>query len=532
MLPRTTFIRLLSSCVLSPAMALAAPIVGTLQVAHTASAQMSRSVPSPISATDFARMLTECGLPETVRDVALPLHEGYFARFREFEAREVEPALDRTASGDFVLSATLDGAKETRDTRRRLFQRAAQMDAQLVDELVGVLTAEDAVRAERLRDALSRRRSATMIGGMGFLAGATGRPETFDLRTTEALRTLDATAREAVAPSFDAYGIELTRALERAADARLDVAVKAAELRAERNIPQTPMREPAAGDANGQPADTDNDSASPAIEEDWFRRNAEIQREASAELGQVMLRVRRIHRDTLTNIEPLVPPTVARAMRADLVRAVYPGLKSKNAFDAALAEANGLRAKGRIDDARWSAADAIIDGHDVAVRGVLGELMDLADRQAGDGEPGFIAFGSTGEDSKPSEDAVRAERLRQELGDLAARDAEALRAALGLEAAPPQVAVGGRPIEVNGVDISAAIGEAVGGVVGGAVGGEGGVQIQAVMVGGDGEMITLSQDDMDDSGMMFVGGLAGSGPRVPKPMTREELDTLAARAGL
>ena len=54
------------------------------------------------------------------------------------------------------------------------------------------------------------------------------------------------------------------------------------------------------------------------------------------------------------------------------------------------------------------------------------------------------------------------------------------------------------------------------------------------MVGGDGEMITLSTDDMDDAGMMFVGGFGGGGggPRVPKPFTRDELDKIAACAGL
>jgi hypothetical protein len=47
-------------------------------------------------------------------------------------------------------------------------------------------------------------------------------------------------------------------------------------------------------------------------------------------------------------------------------------------------------------------------------------------------------------------------------------------------------------------------------------------------------MISLSSEDMDDAGMMFIGGLAGGGggPRVPKPFTRDELDKIAACAGL
>jgi hypothetical protein len=524
---------------LALAVALAAPIAGALTTTEHAAAQGSRSTPTPVSATDFARMLVECGLPETTRDIALPLHEGYFARFREFETREVDPALDNAAGGDFVLSRTLESAKETRDLRRRLFQRAAQLDAQLVDELVGVLTVEDAVRAERLRDTLARRRAATIIAGVGFGGGLSAKPETFDLRSCEALRTLDTTARDAVAPSFDAYGVELTRALERAADARLDISVKAAELRAERNIPQTPVVD-APQTENAQEsgdAATGADSAPVAqgIDEDWFRRNAEIQREASTEFAQAMLRVRRIHRDTLANIEPLVPAKVARAMRTDLFRAVYPGLKWKNAFDAALAEAEGLRAKGKIDDAQWSAAEAIIDSHDVATRGVLGELMDLADKNAGSGELGPLMVAVN--DSE-SEEGKRTARLSQELAELSSRDAEALRATLGLEAVAPQVAVNGRAIELNGVDIASAIEGAIGEAVVGAVGGgdalEANVQVQAVMIGGDGEMISLSTEDMDDAGMMFVGGpgLFGGGTRIPKPFTRDELDKIAACSGL
>jgi hypothetical protein len=528
---------------LALAVALAAPIAGALTTTEHAYAQMSRSTPTPVSATDFARMLVECGLPETTRDIALPLHEGYFARFREFETREVDPALDNAAGGDFALSRTLESAKETRDLRRRLFQRAAQLDAQLVDELVGVLTAEDAVRAERLRDTLARRRAATILANVGFGAGLSGKPETFDLRTCEALRTLDSTTRDAVAPSFDAYGIELTRALERAADARLDVSVKAAELRAERNIPQTPVidapqtenAQENAPENGGAEAAADTTPAAQGIDEEWFRRNAEIQREASAEFAQSMLRVRRIHCDALANIEPLVSAKVARAMRADLMRAVYPGIQQKNAFDAALAEAESLRAKGKIDDAQWSAAEAIIDGHDVAARGVLNDLMDLADKKAGNGELGLLMVATN---DNQSEEAQRTARLSQELVDLSMRDAEALRATLGLEAVAPQVAINGRAIELNGVGISSAIEGAIGEAIGGAVGGgdavEANVQVQAVMVGGDGEMISLSSEDMDDAGMMFIGGLAGGGggPRVPKPFTRDELDKIAACAGL
>lgn len=518
MLPLTRFLVQSSSRMLTAArtLALAVALAAPLTAAHDASAQFGRATPTPVSAEDFARMIAACGLADNIRDVALPMHETYFARFRDFESREITPSLERLG-GDFSLGASIDTAKEARDARRRLLQRAAQIDGQLVDEIVGVLTAEDAAKAERLRDALSRRRSATVLPSAGFA----GRAETFDLRRTEALAKADATVRDAVLPILDAYAISLTRELERAADAALERPVKAAELRAERNLSNPP--------APPEPTD----GAAMPIDEGWMRAMGEIQREAGAELAAAMLRVRRLHRDTLAQIAPLVTSEVARAMRDDLIRNVYPMLRAKSDFDAALAEATALRAKGQIDDARWSAATAIIDGHDLAVRGILDGLMDLADKDATDNEGiGFFRVGVDGENVDENSDMARRIRLTKELTEIATREADALRTALGLAAPERQVAgearLGGLDaggLAIGGVDIGAAVADAIGD-------GGGAVQIQAVMVGGDGEAITLSTDDMDDAGMLFFGGVAGGGPRVPKPFTRDELDAIAASSGL
>jgi hypothetical protein len=50
------------------------------------------------------------------------------------------------------------------------------------------------------------------------------------------------------------------------------------------------------------------------------------------------------------------------------------------------------------------------------------------------------------------------------------------------------------------------------------------------MAGGDGEAVVLSSDDMGEGGF-FLGGFSGGDARVPKPMTREDIDTLAKRLG-
>ena len=56
---------------LALAVALAAPIA----LAPRADAQFGRQLPSPVSAAQFEAMLLECGMPDSTKDTALPLHE-------------------------------------------------------------------------------------------------------------------------------------------------------------------------------------------------------------------------------------------------------------------------------------------------------------------------------------------------------------------------------------------------------------------------------------------------------------------------
>ncbi|MEI7879124.1 MAG: hypothetical protein WCI96_14550, partial [Planctomycetota bacterium] len=120
---------------LALAVALAAPIALTTR----ADAQLGRQLPSPVSAAQLEIMLRFAGLPDTTKDAALPLHEAYFERFREFEKREVDPALARPNDSPFDLARSVDEARKEADLRRRVFQRAAQLDDQLADEIAAVL---------------------------------------------------------------------------------------------------------------------------------------------------------------------------------------------------------------------------------------------------------------------------------------------------------------------------------------------------------------------------------------------------------
>ena len=120
---------------LALAVALAAPIALTTR----ADAQLGRQLPSPVSAAQLEIMLRFAGLPDTTKDAALPLHEAYFERFREFEKREVDPALARPNDSPFDLARSVDEARKEAELRRRVFQRAAQLDDQLADEIAAVL---------------------------------------------------------------------------------------------------------------------------------------------------------------------------------------------------------------------------------------------------------------------------------------------------------------------------------------------------------------------------------------------------------
>ena len=141
---------------LALAVALAAPVA----LSAPAEAQLGRALPSPVSAAQLEGMLRDAGLPETTKDAALPLHEVYFKRFREFEDREIDPTLSKPRDSPFDLAASVDDARKEADLRRRAFQRAAQLDGQFVDELAAILTNRESWKMERVRAALSRRRSA------------------------------------------------------------------------------------------------------------------------------------------------------------------------------------------------------------------------------------------------------------------------------------------------------------------------------------------------------------------------------------
>jgi len=452
-----------------------------------AEAQLGRPIPTPVSAKDFEAMLRDAGLPESVRDVALPSHETYFARFREFESREVDPALDRGPDAPFDLVRTVDDARRDAERRKRLFARAAQLDGQLVDEVGGLLVADEALLLEKVRSALARRRAATAAPSGGFGA----RAETFDLRRTSAMAALEPARRSAIAATLDAYDAELTRLLERVATAALERPVRAAELREERGV--------------GAPSDSD-----PAAGEAWFARMQEIQRDASEELVAARQRVRRLHRDVLGQLEATLGPAEVRALRAELVNGAYPLLFRKDAFAAAVAEANALRAKGRLDDAQWSAATAIIETHAIAERPLVEALMDLSDRTLA--SEGALPFGGGG-----NEFVERARDLRTDLEDLASRDAAALLAAIGASGPDPQVAR----------QVDAPEGMPPGGSL---VVGEAAVSIG--VMGGDGEMVVLSGDELAEGlgGISFLG-LSGGSSGVARPMGADELDALAGRLG-
>jgi len=498
---------------LALAVALAAPVA----LSSPAEAQLGRALPSPVSAAQLEGMLRDAGLPETTKDAALPLHEAYFERFREFEKREIDPTLAKPRESAFDLARSVDDARKEADLRRRAFQRAAQLDGQFVDELAAILPNRDAWKMERVRAALSRRRSAAVAPSFGF----SGRTFEYSLRSAPVLATVDEEAMTITNVALETYERELTRQLERYAEATFERIVRAAELREEMGVKPAPgMQEgdAAGGDGAGGDAaagEAAGDRTQSETADEWFRQMREVQNRANEEVAKITARIRLLHREGLEQTMPYLRPHQARALRDHMIGALYPNLRAKSDFDAVFNTALAMRDKGELDKPRWQAVEAIADSNEAATRPIALDLMRSFDERAKDDSGGvMIVIG--GDESVMGEVGERIERLRKELATLDASNAATLRASLGLADPSPQTA---REVGREGI------------VLGGPGGGGVEFSAQAVMVGGDGEMVVLSGEDLADGNMMFsaIGGPGGG--RVPRPMNGDELDALATKLG-
>ena len=468
--------------------ALATPLLGA---ASEAQAQFGPRLPSPVAATELESMLKDAGVDQAAIARALPLHEAYFQSFREFEEREVDASLKRAETGAFGQPMTVEEARQNADLRRRIFARAAQIDAQLVEQLAATLPADAAAQVDALRNALARRRAIAAIPTAGFGRGA----HAFDLRSAPAIASLDAQTRATIAPLFANYEQELTRQLDRLAEASFVRRVRAAEARIELGVGAAP-------DASGE---GDPEAAPGAEEAEWFRKMQEVQRIAGEESAQIDARIRKLHRDTLETVSASLPPVASAGLRSHLVREVYPSAMLAGEFDAARKEAEALRAKGSLDEARWSEIAAIVEAHDAALRADLDTLLTKLDAKAAQGAGEFVVVGET----DPA--AAEVESARERCNQMIVRDAATLRAALGQTPAEPREVAAGRAIDLGEMAVT------------------GGVQI-AVM-GGDGEAITLGADDLTDGGIVLGGMFGGGSDAVVKPMSGDELDRLAQRLG-
>lgn len=500
-------------------LAAAVAAVGATGIATEARAQMLQRVPSPVSAADFESMMRTAGIDESLREVALGLHEEYFKRFRDFERAEVEPAVRALArdANDLdrrMLGQSVEDARREAETRRRLFRAAAQLDGQLVDELTGVLTAEQALRAEPIRNALSRRRALASIPRFSMARDAIE----FDLRATTAFAALSADERTRAQPSVDAYDLALTQLLERMAESAFMRGVRVAEARAAQAAGAGVGGGEAGGEAGGE-----GEAANAPAPEAW-QRMREAARAGDTELRELDAKLRRLHRDTLGEIEIALSPQDAYALRADLVRGLYPRIQSDGPFDAVRRRAESLRAAGKLGESEAAAVDAAIAAHDLAARPMIDGMMGLVDELVSAGlEEEFQMFD---EPENPERTRIQGvlTRMGGDLMELSSRDADALSAAAGLDRA---VEVDGRGMPEMPFEIGAAA--PLDGAAAGAT-----VEMRIMVGGPDGEITELSSDDLgDDMGGFIFTGLGGMGGASVAPrMDAKELDALAARLGL
>jgi hypothetical protein len=495
---------------LALAVALAAPIALTTR----ADAQLGRQLPSPVSAAQLEIMLRFAGLPDTTKDAALPLHEAYFERFREFEKREVDPALARPNDSPFDLARSVDEARKEADLRRRVFQRAAQLDDQLADEIAAVLPENESWKSRRIRAALSRRRSAMLAPAFGTM----GKSFEYSMRSAPVITQIDPDAANIVNTALEAYEGELTRQLARYAEASFVRIVKAAEIREEMGIGAAPAI-PAEGEGEGKGK---GEAKGTPPGEEWFAKMREAQHRANEDTAKIATRIRKLHREALDQVMPLVHPDQAMSLRDHLVAALYPMLRSKSEFNTVYAIAKAMNDKAEIDRSKWKAVEDLAAAHDMATRAIVFEMMDAVDKmlEAGAGDGGMVMlFNSDGADEADAQKREKSDRLRNSLESLEESDAATLRATIGIAAPDTKT--------------TAQLGrEGIQGALEGAMGQMANVQI--AMVGGDGEMVVLSGDDfagtMGENAMM-LGGLGGGGSSIPRPMTREEIDALANKLG-
>ncbi|MEY4822485.1 MAG: hypothetical protein RLY72_2137, partial [Planctomycetota bacterium] len=285
-------------------------------------------------------------------------------------------------------------------------------------------------------------------------------------------------------------------------------------IREEMGIGATPAI-PAEGEGKGEA------KATPPGEE-WFAKMREAQHRANEDTAKIATRIRKLHREALDQVMPLVHPNQAMSLRDHLVAALYPMLRSKSEFNTVYAIAKAMNDKAELDRSKWRDVEDLSAAHDMATRAIVFEMMDAVDKmlEAGAGDSGMVMlFNSDGADEADAQKREKSDRLRNSLESLEASNAATLRATIGIAAPDSKT--------------TAQLGrEGIHGALEGAMGQMAGVQI--AMVGGDGEMVILSGDDfaIGEGGMMLGGlGLGGGGSSIPRPMTREEIDALAKKLG-
>ena len=455
---------------LALAVALAAPIALTTR----ADAQLGRQLPSPVSAAQLEIMLRFAGLPDTTKDAALPLHEAYFERFREFEKREVDPAHARPNDSPFDLARSVDEARKEAELRRRVFQRAAQLDDQLTDEIAAVLPENESWKSRRIRAALSRRRSAMLAPAFGTM----GKSFEYSMRSAPVITQIDPDAANIVNTALETYEGELTRQLARYAEASFVRIVKAAEIREEMGIGAT-LAIPAQGEGKGEGKGEGEAKATPPAEE-WFAKMREAQHRANEDTAKIATRIRKLHREALDQVMPLVHPNQAMSLRDHLGAALYPMLRSKSEFNTVYAIAKAMNDKAELDRSKWRDVEDLSAAHDMATRAIVFEMMDAVDKmlEDGAGDSGMVMlFNSDGANEADAQKREKSDRLRNSLESLEASNAATLRATIGIAAPDSKT--------------TAQLGrEGIHGALEGAMGQMAGVQI--AMVGGDGEMVVLT----------------------------------------
>lgn len=316
------------------------------------------ALPNPVSSRDLERYSDFLGLSQQQLLAIAHYHNGYLDSFAQLRDRDMQQLLDdvQNLMRDFDFSQRQEVERQVR-ALNRVMQRVRALDEQLFDEMLEVLTDDQAARLPRVRLMRERARYLTeMTRGIEFLNPAVR----VDLSAMLYEMNLAPQVMEIVDPVLETYERRLTAASRRVFEATSNM------------ILDTLKRLEEMGFTEGSPED-------PAVAMRLFGAFQEIWGEISADILKQAADLASMQRSTYRSLESLLGYDDARRLREEYFSRVYReaasiGRRAQRQFDAA-AELEELTERQRAD------IRAMAQGHWQSQSRIADQIADLLDQR-------------------------------------------------------------------------------------------------------------------------------------------------------